>query len=79
MKTSDELKQKRSSKETEMNTLISTRNTEKRAFSDVEATRFDALEQEMNTLDYQVARELKVEAQEVRAAAAISFMCLMTM
>ena len=72
MKTSDELKQKRSSKETEMNTLISTRNTEKRAFSDVEATRFDALEQEMNTLDYQVARELKVEAQEVRAAAAIN-------
>jgi HK97 family phage major capsid protein len=68
MKKSDELKQKRASKMKEMDRLISTRNTEKRAFSVEEERSFDALEGEINSFDTQIERELKIEAQEKRSA-----------
>lgn len=68
MKKSDQLKQERASKMGELDTLIQTRNAEKRDFTEEEVTRFDTLETEINELDTKIEREEKVEAAEKRAA-----------
>jgi HK97 family phage major capsid protein len=68
MKKSDQLKQTRAGKVEAQSALISAAETANREFTADEQTQFDALENEIRTLDTAITNALNVEAAQVRAA-----------
>lgn len=68
MKKSDQLKQTRAEKVTAQGLLISTAETANRDFTAEEQTQFDALENEIRSLDTNIASAVAVETAKERAA-----------
>jgi len=68
MKTSKQLKEERASLITEQDALVKTAKAETRDFNETEETRFDDLQTKIDAFDTQIARSIKVEEAEARAA-----------
>ncbi|MFD0762988.1 phage major capsid protein [Lutibacter aestuarii] len=69
MKTSKQLKEQRASLVTEQQGFVTLAKSEKREFTPEEETRFDAIQEELKTLDAQIKRAEAAEALELRLAA----------
>lgn len=69
MKKSDQLKLERTAKLDAQGALITKSKTENRSMSDDENTQFDGFQTEIEALDSQIERALKIEATEARIAA----------
>lgn len=70
MKKSDALKQERHAKNNEQLALINKAKGENRDFTDAETQEFDTRQAEIEALDSQIERAVKMETVEARAAAA---------
>jgi len=68
MKTVKELKEERASLVTEQQGFVTLATSEKREFNTTEETRFDAIQEELVTLDAQIKRAEAIEKSEARAA-----------
>ncbi len=68
MKKSDELKQERTAKLNAQGALINKAKEEKRDMSEADNTAFDGLQTEIEALDVQIERAIKIEKAEARIA-----------
>ncbi len=68
MKTVAELQQERATKVTAQSTIVTEARSAKADLTEEQETRFDALTKEIEDLDKQIARAIKIDESEKRAA-----------